>query len=123
MHSWAEPTTLSVLLQGLLQGSSDFATLRRNVTITGIGFWDLIHGQTGVAPNGIELHPVLSFAGTSKATSYPAAPIGLSQSRLQDVEVHGTGVPPHDFAFRLKILHWPCAHALALAGIVDTAFS
>ena len=28
------------------------------VTVTGVGFFDTIHGQTGVAPNGIELHPV-----------------------------------------------------------------
>lgn len=34
----------------------------RTITITGIGFYDFIHGQTGVAPNGIEVHPVLSFA-------------------------------------------------------------
>jgi len=31
------------------------------VNITGIGFFDVIHGQTGVAPNGIELHPVLNI--------------------------------------------------------------
>lgn len=30
------------------------------ITVTGVGFFDKIHGQTGVAPNGIELHPVLS---------------------------------------------------------------
>jgi len=29
------------------------------VRITGVGFFDYIHGQRGVAPNGIELHPVL----------------------------------------------------------------
>jgi len=29
------------------------------VQITGVGFFDYIHGQRGVAPNGIELHPVL----------------------------------------------------------------
>jgi len=27
--------------------------------ITGVGFFDFIHGQSGAAPNGIELHPVL----------------------------------------------------------------
>jgi len=32
---------------------------RRLVTVTGIGFFDHIHGQTGVAPHGIELHPML----------------------------------------------------------------
>src|SRR5437899_10781720 len=43
---------------------SSFTTLRGNVRIKGVGFWDEIHGQSGVAPNGIELHPVLSFDGT-----------------------------------------------------------
>jgi hypothetical protein len=27
--------------------------------LLGVGFFDLLHRQTGVAPNGIELHPVL----------------------------------------------------------------
>ena len=40
-------------------------TLTGNATITGVGFFDLIHGQAGVAPNGIELHPVLSFASAN----------------------------------------------------------
>ena len=31
------------------------------VHITGIGFFDFPHGQTGVAQNAIELHPVLSI--------------------------------------------------------------
>ena len=30
------------------------------IVITGVGFFDFRHGQTGVAPNAIELHPVLS---------------------------------------------------------------
>ena len=35
--------------------------LTGTTTITGLAFFDVIHGQRGVAPNGIELHPVLSF--------------------------------------------------------------
>ncbi len=31
------------------------------VTVTGVGFFDRVHGQRGVAANGIELHPVLSL--------------------------------------------------------------
>jgi len=31
------------------------------VVVTGVGFFDFLHHQTGVAPNGIELHPVLSI--------------------------------------------------------------
>jgi hypothetical protein len=44
--------------------SSDFTALKGRVRVRGVGFWDEIHGQTGVAPNGIELHPVLSIRGT-----------------------------------------------------------
>jgi hypothetical protein len=43
-------------------GSSSFTTLRGSATITGVGFFDVKHGQTGVAPNAIELHPVLRFS-------------------------------------------------------------
>jgi hypothetical protein len=43
---------------------TSFVDLRGKVTLTGVGFWDEIHGQTGVAPNGIELHPVLAFRGS-----------------------------------------------------------
>jgi hypothetical protein len=32
------------------------------VFVTGVGFFDAVHGQKGVAPNGIELHPVLDVA-------------------------------------------------------------
>jgi hypothetical protein len=30
--------------------------------VVGVAFWDFRHGQTGVAPNAIELHPILGFA-------------------------------------------------------------
>jgi hypothetical protein len=29
------------------------------VTVTGVAFFDVLHGQEGVAPNGIELHPIM----------------------------------------------------------------
>ncbi len=38
------------------------------VDLTGVAFFDALHGQTGVAPNGIELHPLLNVkfvSGTS----------------------------------------------------------
>jgi hypothetical protein len=44
--------------------TSSFTALHGNVRIKGVGFWDEIHGQTSVARNGIELHPVLRFRGT-----------------------------------------------------------
>jgi hypothetical protein len=33
----------------------------QTVTVRGVGFFDSNHGQTGVAPNAIELHPVLQI--------------------------------------------------------------
>ena len=41
--------------------TTSFKTTTTPVTIKGIGFWDYLHGQTGVAPNGIEVHPVLDI--------------------------------------------------------------
>ncbi len=38
--------------------TSSFQTANVPVTVTGVGFFDFLHGQTGVAPNGIELHAV-----------------------------------------------------------------
>jgi len=32
--------------------------------VTGVAFFDFKHGQTGVAPNAIELHPILAFRCT-----------------------------------------------------------
>jgi hypothetical protein len=43
--------------------SSHFDLLRGAAMITGVGFFDYRHGQTGVAPNAIELHPVIGFKG------------------------------------------------------------
>jgi hypothetical protein len=53
-----------------------------NAVVTGVAFFDFKHGQTGVAPNAIELHPILGFRclstsppppppGTNCAASYP----------------------------------------------------
>ena len=30
-------------------------------TLMGVCFFDKIHGQLGVAPNGVELHPIMDF--------------------------------------------------------------
>ena len=51
-------------------------TLSGTVTLTGVGYFDPIHGQSGVAPNGIELHPVLSFASPDCKRVRPKLPPG-----------------------------------------------
>jgi hypothetical protein len=60
-------TTVRTMLDRTLQlGSPTFAETLRSapnmpVTVTGVAFFDTLHGQEGVAPNGIELHPMLSI--------------------------------------------------------------
>jgi hypothetical protein len=39
--------------------ATKFSTLSGSVQFTGVLFFDKLHGQRGVAPNGVELHPVL----------------------------------------------------------------
>lgn len=43
------------------------------VVVEGIGFFDFLHGQTGVAPNGIELHPVTDITMDPPKQVSPAA--------------------------------------------------
>jgi hypothetical protein len=35
--------------------------VNRLLSVRGVVFFDVLHGQLGVAPNGIELHPVLDL--------------------------------------------------------------
>ncbi len=41
--------------------TTHFEHISGTARITGIGFFDFQHGQTGVAPNAIELHPVIDL--------------------------------------------------------------
>jgi len=54
--------------------SVDWVRGHWKLTITGVGFFDFKHGQSGVAPNAIELHPVLAVrygSGSSGGSSPP----------------------------------------------------
>jgi hypothetical protein len=41
--------------------AAQFQQIAVPVTITGLGYFDFNHGQLGVAPNAIELHPVINI--------------------------------------------------------------
>jgi hypothetical protein len=53
--------------------SSSWHRVNTKVQIAGVGFFDFKHGQSGVAPNAIELHPVLRFS-VGAGSSAPPAP-------------------------------------------------
>jgi hypothetical protein len=42
--------------------ATDFTNAAVPIKVKGVGFFDFLHGQFGVAPNGIELHPVLDVS-------------------------------------------------------------
>ena len=78
---------------------SNFTDLSGRATITGVGFFDVLHGQTGVAPNRIELHPVLAFtrANCKKATSVAArapVPVPAPRRRNCDASYPTVCIPP-----------------------------
>jgi hypothetical protein len=60
-----------------------FVRVCAKATVTGVAFFDFKHGQTGVAQNAIELHPVLSFACASPVTPPPPPPPTTTAPPLQ----------------------------------------
>ena len=55
--------------------STTFQQTSVPVHIRGVGFWDTVHGQSFVAPNGIEIHPVLDITfGTPPSPSPTPTP-------------------------------------------------
>src|SRR5262249_5665140 len=61
--------------------TTSFQTANIPVQVTGVGMFDFLHGQTGVAPNGIELHPVLNIVfnpGSTADFSLSTSPTSLS---------------------------------------------
>lgn len=56
-----------------------------------MGFFDVIHGQTGVAPNGIELLPVLSFGGSCGAGATTPTATGTQTNTPQATPTTSNG--------------------------------
>jgi uncharacterized membrane protein len=88
--------------------SDDFQTVNVPVQITGVGFFDYQEGQEGVAPNAIELHPIIdiifqpTFTLTSSAQSMTVARGGAGTATITStvgsgfnstVTLSATGLP------------------------------
>ena len=70
--------------------SSSLTHSSLTASFAGIGFLDDIHGQTGVAPNGIELHPVVSMC-LGAGCALPGVSGGGSSGGGSDAGVHDSG--------------------------------
>jgi hypothetical protein len=71
-----------------LNATTSFQTVSIPVRITGIGMFDFLHGQTGVAPNGIEIHPILDIVFNPTNTpdfTISASPASVSAAQGSSV--------------------------------------
>jgi hypothetical protein len=91
---------------------------RIRVHVVGVGFWDYKHGQSGVAPNAIELHPVLAmqWAGTSPL---PPSPVGTPRPTTGA----GAGFSVRAYVTPDPVPYgaYPTLHARTAVGAVCTA--
>ena len=62
--------------------TTSFQTANIPVQLTGVGFFDFQHGQTGVAPNGIELHPILGIVFNPGSGGGPDFSLSASPSNV-----------------------------------------
>ena len=80
-----------------LKATDNFQTANMLVQVKGIGFFDFLHGQRGVAPNGIELHPVLDIvigpAITSVNTSLVAGVSAAATSAGSRPDTNAVSTP------------------------------
>lgn len=92
-----------------LQASSSFQTANIPVQVTGVGFFDFFHNQHGVAPNVIELHPVLDIqfnpappaTGDFSVTTNTTA-MHLDANSRSSATVNVTGAAPADVHFNVS---------------------
>lgn len=82
--------------------TTSFQTVSIPVRLSGVGFFDFLHGQTGVAPNGVELHPLLNIVfnpstGGTADFALTASPSTLSLAQGGTTTTKVTIVPTNGF--------------------------
>ncbi len=83
--------------------TTSFQTANIPVQLTGVGMFDFLHGQTGVAPNGIELHPVLGIVfnpsgGGTADFALSASPQSVSLNQGANTSTTIAVTPSNGFA-------------------------
>src|ERR1041384_6220257 len=70
--------------------TTSFKTANVPVAVKGVGFFDFLHGQTGVAPNGIELHAILDIVFNPSSSDFTIADSPTSLSLTQGTSGNST---------------------------------
>jgi len=98
--------------------TASFQRVAVAVHVTGVGFFDFKHGQSGVAPNAIELHPILSIrwgqggtppAGASTPGPATATPGPASGTPFPNVGIGSGGA----FSVRVRVSPNPTTYRAA----------
>ena len=81
--------------------TTSFQTANIPVQLIGVGMFDFLHGQTGVAPNGIELHPLLNIVfnpgNGNPDFALSAAPASLTETQGTSAATTVTVTPSSGF--------------------------
>src|SRR5882724_8320397 len=71
--------------------TTTFQTANVPVQITGVGFFDHLEGQEGIAPNGIELHPIIDISfGSSFSLSSSASTLTIASGNSSSSTITST---------------------------------
>jgi hypothetical protein len=101
-----------------------YKPLSGTAQLTGVGFFDSVHAQLGVAPNGVELHPVLSFTGFHRAPRPHVAIVRWTARRsgrwlLERAVVRLCAPPGHAYRVRAVEHSFPRRHTRAVTGSIN----
>jgi hypothetical protein len=102
--------------------TSSFQTANIPVQITGVGMFDFLHGQTGVAPNGIELHPVIDIifnpsSNPDFALSASPASLSVAQGGAAGATVTTTVAGGFNAAVALSAAGQPAGVSVAFSPV------
>jgi len=99
-----------------------FQRVNVKVHVTGVGFFDFKHGQSGVAPNAIELHPILSIRWGNAASPPPAGAGTPSPTTGTPAPATGTSTGTGGaLAVRVQVSPNPTAYGTATTVQAATA--
>ena len=87
-----------------LTATTSFQSVSIPVRVRGVGFFDFEHGQTGIAPNAIEIHPILDifFRANSTTTLQSSGTLQFGQLATFTTTVtngDGSGTPTGTVTF------------------------
>ena len=101
--------------EAVFTSGNQFQTANVPVQITGVGFFDYFEGQQGIAPNGIELHPVIDIKfGPFFLTSASPSALTVAQGGIGSTIISSTLSGNFNSSVALSVSGLPPGAAAAL---------